>query len=63
MGHFRDVTLIYRTVAPTPVVIVGRMKRQNDRAVGANILTYYNGQYVDEHGHFEAQPMNFAKTT
>ena len=51
LGHFRDVTSIYRTIAPTLVVIVVRWRCQNDAGVGANLLTYYNGQYVDEHGH------------
>ena len=62
MGHICDVTLIYRTELPTAVVIVGRLKRQNDRAVIAYILTYYNGQYMHEHGRHEAQPAHFVKS-
>ena len=63
LGYVRDLTHIYRTLAPTPVVVVVRMKCRNDGAVGANIFTYYNGQYIDEHGHYDAQPVHFAKST
>jgi len=54
---------MYRTVAQTPVVIIGRKNCQNDGVVGANIVTDHNGPYVDEHGHYEAQPVHFAKIT
>ena len=54
LGHFRDVTPLYRTVAPTPVVIMGSMRCQNAGAVCANIVTYHNEQKVDRHYHNEA---------
>ena len=53
LGHHSGVTPIYRTVAPTPVVEVVRMICQNDRAIGAKILTYPKDQSGDKHDHYK----------
>ena len=45
------MTLTYPAVAPTPAVIIARIRCQNAGAVGANILTNHKGPSVDERGH------------